>query len=157
MGVTVFDEYSRKGRARAAWTSAAFYTPLLRRVLKRVPASVLRRYGASPRALQAAVVLVNSRSMRLLNKRFRGKDSSTDVLSFESAPDDYPYLGEIVISPAFARVSARAYRRPLETELSLLFVHGLLHTLGYDHATQRERERMFALQDSILGQRVRYE
>ncbi len=76
--------------------------------------------------------------MRSLNRRYRGKDRTTDVLSFSLREGTFPriqpnVLGDIVISvPAAARQAAEA-GHPLIREIERLLVHGLLHLLGYDH------------------------
>ena len=59
-------------------------------------------------------------------------------------------LGDIVICPEFAQADATAAERSLDEHVQFLTVHGLLHLLGYDHATEEEYARMFALQDELL-------
>ena len=84
-------------------------------------------------------------------------DRPTDVLSFSladpagrSGADRSAYLGEIYISVETARAGARAARRPYAREVAHLAIHGLLHLLGHDHATRAARERMAALERSLL-------
>lgn len=92
--------------------------------------------------------------MRLLNCRYRGKDYSTDVLSFiydEAEVDGSPFLGEIVIAPAVAVEHALEYGNSAEDELRKLLVHGTLHLLGYDHET--DRGQMIRLQSKLLHKR----
>lgn len=102
---------------------------------------------------EAAVAFVSDRRMRELNKFFRGKDATTDVLSFPHEPDDFEampesetlatddrqpttaFLGDIVISAEQAARQAAAARLPLELEIKQLILHGLLHLCGYDHET----------------------
>ena len=85
--------------------------------------------------------------LRSLNRRFRGEDRTTDVLSFAGEGD---YLGDIAISVPRARTQARAGGHSLEAELQLLVVHGVLHLLGHDHASPAQRRAMWAAQDAIL-------
>ncbi len=73
--------------------------------------------------------------MRGLNRRYRGKDRSTDVLSFPSAGSGF--LGDIVVSVPFASREARRRKAPVSRELDRLLLHGFLHLLGYDHETDR--------------------
>lgn len=80
------------------------------------------------------VCLVDDREMRRLNRSFRGKNKTTDVLSFP-AGERNGYLGDIAISPAVARRNAREHGRPVSRELRILALHGVLHLLGYDHET----------------------
>jgi probable rRNA maturation factor len=91
-----------------------------------------------------------------LNRDYLGKDAPTDVLSFPVPFDDpesgVPYLGDIVISLPTAFHQAQTAGHPPGEEIKLLLVHGMLHILGYDHATPEEKTTMWALQDKILTQ-----
>jgi len=86
-----------------------------------------------------SVALVSDARVRALNRRYRGRDSATDVLSFPlegpSGPWCKPsrFLGDIVVARGVARRQARAAGHPELTELRVLVLHGLLHLLGYDH------------------------
>ena len=87
---------------------------------------------------QVTVVLVGERAMRALNKRWRGKDRPTDVLSFSQREgeggDLHPeVLGDIVICVPTARRQAQEAGHCLAAELDRLAVHGLLHLAGYEH------------------------
>jgi probable rRNA maturation factor len=114
---------------------------ILRRKLDGISATALERF--TTRARRAAglgrrgvdVLITDSREMRKLNHRFRGKDRATDVLSFPATVEDF--AGEIAISAEVARHSARALGHPLATELKVLILHGLLHLAGHDHETDR--------------------
>lgn len=77
------------------------------------------------------VALVPDGHVRRLNARYRGLDSATDVLSF--AADEPGQLGEVVIACGVATRQARKARHPVQVELRVLALHGLLHLLGYDH------------------------
>lgn len=81
------------------------------------------------------VLLTSNRQMRSLNRKFRGKDKPTDVLSFpaSSANSRAKPAGDIAISLEIARENARTLGHSLETELKILFLHGLLHLAGHDH------------------------
>lgn len=96
----------------------------------------------------ATLVLVGDERMRTLNRRFRGFDCATDVLSFPAHNGDFPtenedtdYLGDIVISVDTARRQARRRGSTLPMELRVLAVHGLLHLLGHDHETDNGEMR----------------
>ena len=115
-----------------------------RQRLRRVPAAALEAFArrvareAPPtNATGVLIVLAGDRSVRRLNRDFRGKDQRTDVLSFPSGMPDLPDgtrpLGEIVISVAQAARQAEAAGHSLASELRLLVIHGYLHLLGYDH------------------------
>lgn len=80
---------------------------------------------------EMTVALVSDARVRALNARYRGKDTSTDVLSF--AAGEPGRLGEVVIASGVARRQARRAGHPVQVELRVLALHGLLHLLGYDH------------------------
>ena len=73
--------------------------------------------------------------MRALNRQFRGKDTTTDVLSFPAThmPGVSTFLGDIVIAISVATRQAREAGHSVSTEMKILALHGLLHLLGYDH------------------------
>lgn len=93
-----------------------------------------------------------------LNRRFRGEDGPTDVLSFPAQgdgtfvlpPTNTPYLGDIIIAYPYASRQAAAQGHDVATELDLLAVHGTLHLLGYDHGDAEEEAVMWARQRAIL-------
>lgn len=92
--------------------------------------------GVAPSARSLAVKLCGDAAMRALNRDRRGKDKTTDVLSFPGGetPEGY-HLGDIVISVPQARRQAEEAGHPLDRELRILLLHGVLHCLGYDHET----------------------
>lgn len=96
------------------------------------------------------LLFVSEQAMREINKNTRGLDKSTDVLAFplENTPQNQ-LLGSIVINKELALKNAKLYEHSLEAELSLLFIHALLHLLGYDHekdeGLMREEEEKIIL------------
>jgi probable rRNA maturation factor len=88
---------------------------------------------------EVALVVANDRVLHDLNRRYRGKDKPTDVLSFpgpgHERGGETPSLGDIVISVETAAANAKRLRRTLPQELDVLALHGFLHLLGYDHET----------------------
>ena len=95
-----------------------------------------------------AVRIMGDAEMRRLNRTFAAEDHATDVLSFSGSGD---HLGDVAVSwPAVVR-QARQYRHPQRTELALLCVHGLLHLLGWDHATAAEAREMTRLTVAALA------
>lgn len=92
-----------------------------------------------------------------LNKNFLNKDKVTDVLSFNSVDpliplegNDLKPLGDIIICTKQAARQAEDYGFSLRRELIFLFIHGVLHLLGYDHETEAEAEEMFGIQKKVL-------
>src|ERR1051326_6098623 len=80
------------------------------------------------------VVVTSSREMRSLNRRFRGKDKATDVLSFPPMADFADGLaGDVAISADIARKNARILGHAPVEEIKILALHGVLHLAGYDH------------------------
>lgn len=101
---------------------------------------------------EISLSFVDEAEIQSLNNNFRQKDKVTDVLSF---PDESPaeLLGDLVICVQRAQEQADELGHSLKREIAFLFVHGLLHLLGYDHETSLEDEKeMFALQDKVLAQ-----
>lgn len=122
--------------------------------LRALVASVLAGEAADPRAA-VTIVLLRDAAVAELNARFRRVDRPTDVLAFpveDSAwpEEEPPLLGEVVISTD--RAVAQAHERGIspERELGRLVVHGMLHLLGYDDGTARDRARMRRREDRYL-------
>lgn len=102
------------------------------------------------------IIIVDNNYIHDLNKKYRGIDRETDVISF-ALEDDKTFnpktrvLGDVYISLDKAISQAEEYGHSLERELCFLAVHGMLHLLGYDHMEKNEEEIMFKLQDEILN------
>jgi len=79
------------------------------------------------------LVIINDKDMRELNLKARGVDKSTDVLSFPLEEIKHAPLGSIVINKDKVIDVSSSLDHTIEAEISLLFIHGLLHLLGYDH------------------------
>ena len=107
-----------------------------------------------------SVSLVDNEFIHEMNRDYRGIDRPTDVISFaflDNEDREALYkskepvcLGDIYISVDKAKEQAKEYGHSLKRELSFLFVHGLLHLLGYDHMTEEDEKVMFRLQEEIL-------
>lgn len=96
---------------------------------------------------------LDDEEMQKLNKQYRQKDQTTDVLSFsyldgEKFPGDN-LIGQIFISPTVADKQARENGWSVREEVDFLFVHGLLHVFGFDHLKREEFEEMFKWQMKI--------
>lgn len=100
------------------------------------------------------IVLTDDGQLHELNRDFLGVDAPTDVLSFPASEEDpetgASYLGDIVISIPRAAQQALAGGHPLEAEVQLLVVHGVLHLLGHDHAEAEEKALMWNEQAKVL-------
>ncbi|HSS61035.1 MAG TPA: rRNA maturation RNase YbeY [Candidatus Limnocylindrales bacterium] len=100
-------------------------------------------------AATVAVRLTGDAEMERLNRTYAGEDHATDVLSFAGEGD---HLGDIAISWHAVERQAEEYGHDAETELALLSVHGLLHLLGWDHASTAERLEMTRLTEAALAE-----
>lgn len=81
------------------------------------------------------LILTTNEEIQQLNKKFRHIDKATDVLSFPLEDAPHAPLGSIVISVEKAQEEATRYGHTIDEEIALLFIHALLHLLGYDHET----------------------
>ena len=101
------------------------------------------------------ILLTDDDTLRNLNRTYRGIDKTTDVLSFTDGeaptPDAPIYLGDLAISLPQAARQAVQGGHSVSAELQLLTVHGVLHLLGYDHATPDEKAAMWQAQAAILA------
>jgi probable rRNA maturation factor len=103
---------------------------------------------------ELSVILTDDARLHELNLNYLGIDAPTDVLSFPASETDPEtgarYIGDILISLPRAEAQAQAAGHPLEWEVQLLVVHGVLHLLGHDHAEAEEKARMWKAQAEIL-------
>jgi probable rRNA maturation factor len=123
--------------------------------LGQAASQALRPHERFP-ALEISLLVTDDEQLRDLNRRFLGNDAATDVLSFpagEIDPDSQAlYLGDVALSLPRAMAQAEMGGHSLQSELQLLVVHGVLHLLGYDHATAAQKEAMWEVQAGILSQ-----
>jgi len=99
------------------------------------------------------VLIVDDSTIQALNAQYRNKNTATDVLSF---PLDNPFgldtmpLGTILIASSFVEDKAEVFSHSIEDECTLLFIHGLLHLLGFDHESPDDKGKMRAKEKSII-------
>ena len=109
----------------------------------------------APQNAEMSLIVTDDEEVRALNARYRGVDAPTDVLSFADGaviPETRAtYLGDVVISYPRAKAQAENGGHPVEWELCLLTVHGVLHLLGHDHAEASEKALMWSAQSEILN------
>jgi len=128
--------------------------------LRRLSGLALRTVkGASfEKHSELSIVLTGDGEVRRLNRLYRKKDKTTDVLSFpllegkklDGGKGGFLPLGDVVISLPQTRRQAVQQGKEFKAELALLLVHGILHLLGYDHVSRLQEKRMFGLQGRIL-------
>lgn len=107
------------------------------------------------------VMVTDDAQVRELNRAYRRVDAPTDVLAFGEAggengfvppPGETRYWGDIIMSYPRAMEQAATYGHPVQEELSLLVIHGMLHLMGYDHEQAGDKEKMWAAQRAALVQ-----
>jgi probable rRNA maturation factor len=116
-------------------------------------AAQFRRWAraALGRPAEVTVRIVGVAEARALNRRYRGRDHATNVLSFSYGSSRRVVNGDIVLcAPVIARESL-AQQKTLEAHFAHLTVHGLLHLQGHDHANARDAARMEALEKRVLA------
>lgn len=100
------------------------------------------------------LTFVDKKKSQELNNKYAGDNYPTDVLAFnyqaetDLSPTDL--IGEIVICSEIAQTQAREHNLLVKAEVSLLFIHGMLHLLKYDHQNPASQSRFSALQDGIM-------
>jgi len=125
-------------------------SPSTVRTLRARVGRAMRAAGVAERAMTLS--LTNDRELRALNKKYASEDHVTDVLSFEQQA---PLLGDVIISVETAARQARAAKHSLLAELFHLAVHGMVHLMGYDHATAAEERVMFGYDAKLRARATR--
>ena len=122
-------------------------------LLERAALATLSHQKESPEA-DLTIVLADDAHLQELNRDYLGVDAPTDVLSFPASEMDPQtgsrYIGDIIISVPYAAKGAAKAGHPVESELQLLVVHGVLHLLGHDHAEPKEKAKMWKAQAEVL-------
>lgn len=126
------------------------------------------RYHLGIHHYELAITFVDGAEIQVLNREYRGKDQSTDVLSFPQCEWDEPLrvgavstkemdeetppeiLGDIVISLPDAEKNAQSIGQGLDREVAFLLVHGILHLCGHDHMQADEEKKMLAEQEQLM-------
>ena len=96
---------------------------------------------------EISVVLADDKFVHQLNKRYRGKDKPTNVLSFEN---EGLCAGDIVVAYGVLTREAREQHKSFQSHLAHLLVHGTLHLQGYDHLTESQANKMESLETKIM-------
>lgn len=122
------------------------------KVDKRIFSSLLPRAKGKG---EVSLTLVGEAKIQKLNKQYRKKNTTTDVITFAySEGEDFPgqeMLGEIYICLPIAKKQAKKLSHSLNHELKFLFIHGLLHLFGYTHETDEKYEKMMKKAEKIMG------
>lgn len=116
-----------------------------------------RNLGLELEKAEVSINLVGETRIRALNKKYRGRNKTTNVLSFPLDSKPMPRsaimdLGDIFICLPFAKKEAKRENITIEKKLSWLCIHGFLHLLGYDHEkSEKDRKEMEKLENKILN------
>lgn len=136
--------------------------PVDRKIIRRAIEESMKKIGLKS-FTQVTISIVGDRKVRDLNRKFRGQDKTTNVLSFplhESSADLETEqllgrtlnLGDIIISYPVARLEAAAENILVDQRLGQLSIHGMLHLVGFDHENEFEARQMEKLEDEIYLQ-----
>jgi len=98
-----------------------------------------------------AVLLTDDAQVAELNRKFRGQDKPTNVLSFPSRLNPEAHLGDVALAFGVCAREAEAQGKPLAQHLQHLVAHGVLHLVGYDHETDAEAQEMEGLERVVLA------
>ena len=124
--------------------------------------AALEGEGIDPSQVSISVSFVDKKEIRSLNAQYRNVDKETDVLSFPAfdpgqipSPEDLEEdeelaIGDVVICEEVCRKQAEEYGHSEEREIIYLFVHSVLHLLGYDHETEDDKQDMRAREEEVM-------
>ena len=130
----------------AAWRAAL---PRAEALVLAAAEAALAQEGAVGEGV--SLLLTDDSSARDLNRRFRGQDRPTNVLSFPAPQNPERFLGDVALAYGVCAREADEQGKPLAHHLQHLVAHGVLHLLGYDHVSDAQAEAMEGLERAILA------
>lgn len=119
--------------------------PLLKKFCRRI----IKNAWPEDDDILVSVVLADNLFVKELNRKYRGKNKPTNVLSFEN---EAPMAGDIVIAYGITNDEARAQHKTFSAHLAHLLTHGALHLQGYDHITSKQAKKMEKLETELMQQ-----
>jgi len=112
-----------------------------------------KKYRFIKKKISLTILLSNNKNIKRLNKKFRNKNKSTDVLSFPSEKNlnikKLSYIGDIAISYEFMNKPKTLSTLEFKNKVTKTFIHGFLHLLGYDHVKLKDFKKMFVEEKKI--------
>ena len=112
-----------------------------------------KKYRFIKKKVNLTILLSNNKNIKKLNKKFRNKNKSTDVLSFPSEKKlnikKSPYIGDIVVSYEFINKPKILSALEFKSKVTRIFIHSFLHLLGYDHIKLKDFKEMLAEEEKI--------
>ena len=114
-----------------------------------------KKYRFIKKKLSLTILLSNNKNIKKLNKKFRNKNKSTDVLSFPSEKKinikKSTYIGDIIVSYEFMNKPKGLNNLEFKNKVSKIFIHGFLHLLGYDHIKLKDFKKMLIEEEKIYN------
>ena len=112
-----------------------------------------KKYRFIKKKISFTILLSNNKNIKKLNKKFRNKNKTTDVLSFPSEKKidikKSPYIGDIIVSYEFMNKPKSLSTLEFKNKISKIFIHGFLHLLGYDHIKLKDFKKMRVEEEKI--------
>ena len=112
-----------------------------------------KKYRFIKKKLGITILLSNNKNIKKLNKKFRNKNKTTDILSFPSEKKidikKSPYIGDIIVSYEFMDKPKSLNTLGFKNKISKIFIHGFLHLLGYDHIKLKDFKKMLTEEEKI--------
>jgi probable rRNA maturation factor len=112
-----------------------------------------KKYRFVKKKVSFTILLSNNKNIKKLNKKFRNKNKTTDILSFPSEKKidikKSPYIGDIVVSYELMNKPKSLSTLEFKNKISKIFIHGFLHLLGYDHIKLKDFKKMLAEEEKI--------
>ena len=112
-----------------------------------------KKYRFIKKKVSLTILLSNNKNIKKLNKKFRNKNKSTDILSFPSEEKlnikKSPYIGDIVVSYDFMNKPKALSTLEFKRKVTKIFIHGFLHLLGYDHIKLKDFKEMLIEEEKI--------
>ena len=112
-----------------------------------------KKYRFIKKKISLTILLSNNKNIKKLNKKFRNKNKSTDILSFPFEKKlnikKSPYIGDIVVSYEFMNKPKALSALEFKSKVTKIFIHGFLHLLGYDHIKLKDFKAMFTEEKKI--------
>jgi probable rRNA maturation factor len=134
------------------------------KISKKVLMECIQEEGLENAKLTITITLTNGNHIKEVNKKYRGIDNITDVLSFpmfekdelqeKIEKSDFPYediLGDIIICMEKVEAQAKEYGHSFEREFSYMLVHGFYHLMGYDHIQEEDKKEMRKKEEKVLS------
>ncbi len=119
------------------------------KLIRRAARSALKEASRLQAGKGITILLADDARLRRLNRQFRGKNRATNVLSFNAS--DSSYLGDMAVALDSVEKQARAQKKSVPAHAAHLVVHGILHLIGYDHASETDAATMERLETIILS------